>query len=191
MRKIIIISLFLLFIFQAKSQKAEVEIYSTQNNTIVKGTIEENSGDSIRIRVDSLHTLAFAKTELEGKELPVSNEVKKLRRKLISYESINHRMEFPGVYQIEHNKILIGKIMIALVGIGIVGILTSGGIYIVGLATLKGLDFLICAIDALFVFMPSAMLGLVGTNWSLIDRTLRIQKIVNDRYYYRGEVKCK
>jgi hypothetical protein len=188
MKKVLLLSLFLTFLFQAQSQNAEVEIYSIQNNTIVKGTIEENSSDSLRVRVDSLHTMAFAKTELEGKELPVSKEVKKLRRRLIRDESIMHYRELPGTYQIEHGKIIIGKIMFVLVGIGIVGILVSGGIYIVGLATLRGLELLGCAIDALFVFMPSAMLGLVGTNWSIMDRLLRIQKIVNNRYYYRGEI---
>ena len=187
MKKILIISLFLAFLFQAKSQNAEVEIYMVENNTIVKGTIEENSGDSLRIRVDSLHTLAFAESELEGEELPVSKEVKSLKRKLIRDESIMHYLEFSGIYQIEHGKIIIGKIMFALVCIGIVGILASGGIYIVGLATLKGLELLGCVIDALFVFMPSAMLSLVGTNWSIMDRSLRIQKMVNSRYYYRGE----
>ena len=188
MKKVLIISLFLAFLFQANSQNAKVEIYRVQNNTIVKGTIEENSSDSLRIRVDSLHTLSFAKTELEGRELPVSKEVKKLKRKLITNESIIHYFEFPGIYQIQHDKKLIGKIIIALYGIGIVGILVSGGIYIVGLATLHGLELLGCAIKALFVFMPSAMLGLIGINWSLIDRSLQIQKMVNSRYYYRGEV---
>jgi len=188
MKKVLILSLFLVFLLQAKSQNAEVEIYMVQSKTIVRGTVEESTSDSLRIRVDSVTTLAFAKTELEGKELPVSKEVKKLKRKLIRDESIIHYFEFPGIYQIQHGNKTIGKIIFALYVIGIVGILTSGGIYIVGLATLRGLELLGCLVKALFVFMPSTMLGLIGTNWSIINRSLRIQKMVNSRYYYRGEI---
>ena len=82
MKKVLIISLFLTFLFQVKSQNTEVEIYMVQSNTIVKGTVVASSTDSLSIRVDSLNSLTFAKSELEGRDFPVSKEVKRLRRKL-------------------------------------------------------------------------------------------------------------
>lgn len=75
MNKIIIFLVLSVQFLTAKAQNKEVEIYLLQSNAIVKGAIEEDSGDSLHVKVDSLHTLAFAKSEMEGLDLPVSGEV--------------------------------------------------------------------------------------------------------------------
>ncbi len=98
MRTTMLLFTLLTFFLQVKSQDSEVEIYLMQNNSIVKGKLLESSNDSVRIMVDSVTTLAFAKSELEGKELPVSKEVNKFRKKLMRKESIKIMNAFPGIY---------------------------------------------------------------------------------------------
>lgn len=187
MKKILILSLFISLIFHIKAQEDEVEIYLVQSNTIVKGMIEANTSDSLHVKVDSLHILAFAKSKLEGIDLPVSKEIKKLRRKLISNESYKTLRFFPGIYQIRNGDKVKGKIIFALASIGVLAFITSGGIIIVGLATLKGIELLVAALDAFFVFGSSAAFWGSAKIWNDIDQLHRIKKIVNNRYYYRGE----
>ncbi len=190
MKKILILSIFIAFLFHAKAQNSEVEIYLVQSNTIVKGIIiEANDSDSLHLQVDSLHTLVFSKTELEGIDFPVSKEVKKLRRKLMSNESYKTLRLFPGIYQIRNGEKVKGKIIFALASIGVLAFVTSGGIFIVGLATVKGLELLFGpVIYAFFVYASAALFWNSAKMWSDIDNQLRIKKVVNSRYYYRGEV---
>ena len=171
----------------AKAQNKEVEIYLLQSNTIVKGAIEEDSGDSLHVKVDSLHTLAFAKSEMEGLDLPVSGEVKKIRRKLISNESYRTLRLFPGIYQIRNGEKVKGKIIFALASIGVLIFVASVGIVFVGLATLKGIDLIVLALGTSFVFVPSAPFWLAAKIWTDIDRIHHIKKKVYNRYYYTGE----
>jgi len=188
MKKVLILSLFLALLFQAKSQNTEVEIYRIQNNSIVKGTVVENSSDSLRIRVDSVTTLAFAKSELEGKELPVSKEVKKLRKKLMRDESKETMRLYPGIYQMRNGEKVKGKIMFVVASIGILGVFVSGGILLVGLSTVKGLGALVYIIEAFIGFEASTLFYGIGNMWSLFDHWHTIKKLVESRYYYRGEV---
>ena len=81
MRTTLLLITLLTFFLQVKSQGTDVEIYLMQNNLIVKGKLLESSNDSIRIMVDSVTTIAFAKSELEGKELAVSKEVNKFQKR--------------------------------------------------------------------------------------------------------------
>jgi hypothetical protein len=189
MKKVLILSLFMSFLFQAKSQNAEVEIYRIKNNSIVKGTVVGNSSDSLRIRVDSLHTLAFAKTELEGREIPVSKEIKKLRRKLLRDENISHYVQFPGIYQMQHGEKVKGKIMFALASIAIIGAVGSLVIFYVVVAANPGfLGLFIGFNHAAFVLFPSLIISESTRIWSTSNQLHRIKKMVNNRYYYRGEV---
>jgi len=188
MKKILVLLLFIAILFQAKAQNTEVEIYLVQSNSIVKGTIEANTSDFLRVRVDSLHTLSFAKTELEGRELPMSKEIKTLRKSLIKSESSKIFNSFPGIYQMQHGEKPKGKIMLVLTCIGLVGVLVSGGVYLVGFATLKGLEFIACVGKAFLIFAPSAAVALVTFNWSLFDKLQQVKKTVNNRYYYRGNI---
>ncbi|MBP1637595.1 MAG: hypothetical protein H6Q18_384 [Bacteroidetes bacterium] len=189
MKKVLIISLFLICIFQARSQNTEVELYLVQCNSIVKGTLEESSGDSLRIRVDSLHTLAYAKTELEGNDLPVSNDVKKLRRELIRNEYSKTRALFPGIYQIRNGAKVKGKIIFVLVTIGIIGVVGSVGVYAAGLAVADGLLGLFStATNTMLVLAPSAVLSAGSKIWDLSDQHRSIKNRVNSRYYFRGEI---
>src|SRR5660398_161492 len=100
MKTFILLFTFLIFFLQVKSQDSEIEIFLMQNNSIVKGKLLESSNDSVHIMVDSVTTLAFAKSELEGKELPVSKEVNKFRIKLMRDKSKKTMHLFPGIYQI-------------------------------------------------------------------------------------------
>ena len=193
MKKVIIIAFFLALLFQVKSQNTEVEIYMMQSNTIVKGTVEASSSDSLRIRVDSLHTLVFAKTELEGPELPVSKEVKKLRRRLIrkeiKYENSGLMFMIPGIYQMQHGEKVKGKVMLALAGIGILGAVASLVVFYVVIAANPGFLGLIIGLDnALFVLIPSIIISEFSRMWSVNNQLNRIKKIVNSRYYFRGEM---
>lgn len=188
MKKILILSLFMVFLFHSKAQNSEVEIYLVQSNTILKGVIESNTSDSLHVKVDSLHTLAFAKSELDGMDLPVSKDIKKLCRKLINTESYRTLKLFPGIYQIRNGEKVKGKFIFALASLGVLTFITSGGIIIVGLVTLKGIELLVVALDAFFVFVPSIALWASARMWNDIDQLRRIKKIVNNRYYFRGEL---
>jgi len=187
MKKVLIISLFLTFLFQVKSQNTEVEIYMLQSNTIVKGTVEESSSDSLRIRVDSLHTLVFAKSELEGKELPVSKEVKSLKRKLFINQARMEREIIPGMYQIRNGERKKGEIMLVLVGIGCVGVVATFGVFVVGLASLNGFLSLLALVPNVgIVLLPTLIISSGVQFWSMYDHWHNIKKLVNSRYYYRG-----
>ena len=187
MKKVLIISLFLTFLFQVKSQNTEVEIYMVQSNTIVKGTVVASSTDSLSIRVDSLNSLTFAKSELEGRDFPVSKEVKRLRRKLAISESEKLPDSFPGIYQIRKGQILKGGIMFILTSAGIIGVVASGGVFIAGLASVQGLwSLFTLAADSFMIFAPSILFLESGIFWSGIDRLYRIKKMLNNRYYYLG-----
>jgi len=189
MKKVLILSLFLALLLQAKSQNTEVEIYRIQNNSIVKGTVVENSSDSLRIRVDSVTTLAFAKSELEGKELPVSKEVKKLRKKLMRDESKETMRLYPGIYQMRNGEKVKGKIMFALANIAIIGAVGFLVIFYVVVAANPGfLGLFIGFNHASFVLLPSLIISGSSRIWSTSDQLHRIKKMVNNRYYYRGEV---
>ena len=188
MRTTMLLFTFLTFFLQVKSQDSEVEIYLMQNNLIVKGKLLESSNDSVRIMVDSVTTLAFAKSELEGKELPVSKEVKKLRKKLMRDESKETMRLYPGIYQMRNGEKVKGKIMFVVASIGILGVFVSGGILLVGLSTVKGLGALIYIIDAFIGFEASTLFYGIGNMWSLFDHWHTIKKLVESRYYYRGVI---
>lgn len=187
MRITILLFTLLTFFLQVKSQDSETEIYLMQNNSIVKGKLLESSNDSVRIMVDSVTTMAFAKSELEGKEFPVSKEVNKFRKKLMRKESIEIRNSFPGIFQIRNGETTKGKIMFGFTTLGLIGLISSGVVFVVVLATTPGLFVIIDAfVKFMIVFIPSlAVLG-VGSGWSTGDRYKRIEKKVKNRYYYRG-----
>jgi len=187
MRTSLLLFTFLTFFLQVKSQDSEIEIYLMQTNSIVKGKLLESSNDSVRIMVDSVNTFAFAKSELEGKELPVSKEVKKFRIKLIRDESKKAGNLFPGIYQIRNGEITKGKIMLVLTTLGFVGLVSSGVIFVVVLTANPGLfGVLVAFVKAMYVFATSSAFLGVGSGWSSGDRYKIIEKKVKNRYYYRG-----
>lgn len=187
MKTTMLLFTFLTFFLQVKSQNSDVEIYLMQNNSIVKGKLLQSSNDSVRIMVDSVTTLAFAKSELEGKELPVSKEVNKFRKKLMRNESIEIRNSFPGIYQIRNGETTKGKIMFGITTLGLIGLISSGVVFVVVLTAIPGLYGVLVAFSkSIFVFATStAFLG-VGSGWSTGDRYKSIEKKVKNRYYYRG-----
>ena len=187
MRTTILLFTFLAFFLQVKSQESEVEIYIMQNNSIVKGKLLQSSNDSVRIMVDSVTTLAFAKSELEGKELPVSKVVTKFRKKLMRKESNKISNSYPGIYQIRNGETTKGKIMFVITTIGIIGVITSGVVFVTVLLSIQGLyGGLVAFVNSMYVLIPSfAFLG-VGNGWSSGDRYKQIEKKVKNRYYYRG-----
>ena len=187
MRTSIILLALLGFFIQVQSQETEIEIYLMQNNFIVKGKILESSNDSVLIMVDSLNTMVFAKSELEGKELPVSKEVKKFRRKLMRKESRKTMNLFPGIYQIRNGEIKKGQIMFVLSTIGVIGAISSGVVYVVLLSTVPGLWGVMVAVSrSLIVFATSTIFWSVGNVWSSGDMSKKIEKRVKNRYYYTG-----
>jgi len=188
MKTFILLFTFLAFFIQVKSQDAEIEIYLMQNNTIVKGKLLKSSDDSVRIVVDSLNTMAFAKSELEGKDLPVSKEVKKLRIKLMRKESKKPMSLFPGIYQIRNGDTK-GKIMFIFSGIGLIGAISSAVVFVVVLTTVPGLyGVLVAVAKSLITFAASAVFWSVGNIWSLGDISKKIEKKVKNRYYYRAAI---
>jgi len=189
MKKVLIISLFLTFLFQVKSQNTEVEIYIVQSNAIVKGRVVASSSDSLSIMVDSLNSLTFAKSELEGRDFPVSKEVKRLRRKLANSENKKLPNSFPGIFQISKGQILKGGLMFILTSAGIIGVVASGGVFIAGLASVQGLwSLFTLSADSFMIFAPSVLSLESGIIWSGIERLYRIKRMVNNRYYYLGRI---
>ena len=187
MRKVIILSFFLTFLLQVKSQNTEVEIYLVQNNKIVKGTVVASVGDSLRIRVDSLNALTLAKSELEGREFPVSKEVKQLRKKLTISES-SKQASFPGIFQINKGQLLKGGVILILTSAGVIGVIVSGVIFVNSIAHAQSLWSLFTHVaNSVIIFaLSNSSLG-IGTMWSGIDRMLSIKKMVYGRYYYVGK----
>lgn len=186
MRTLILLFTFLTFFLQVKSQDSEIEIYLMQNNSIVKGKLLEGSNDSVRIMVDSLNTLVFAKSELEGKELPVSKEVKKFRIKLMRDEFKKTMYLFPGIFQIRHGETTNGKIMFGLSTLGIIGVISSGVVFVLILAANPGLYGVFVAVENfLIVFATSIVLFDVGSIWSRVNMNKKIEKKIKNRYYYR------
>jgi len=180
---------FMTFFLFAKSQDTNVEIYLMQNNSIVKGKLLEGSNDSVCILVDSVNVMAFAKSELEGKELPVGKEVNKFRKRLMRNESIKIANSFPGIYQIRNGEITKGKIMFVITTIGIIGVISSGVVFYSVLSAASGLwGGLDAIVKFMVVFAPSiAFLG-VGFGWSSGDMYKDIEKKVKNRYYYRANI---
>jgi hypothetical protein len=178
---------FLTFFLQVKSQESDVEIYLMQNNSIVKGKLLESSNDSVRIMVDSVTTIAFAKSELEGKELPVSKVVSKFRLKLMRNESLNIPNSFPGIYQITNGETTKGRIMFVITTIGIIGVISAGVVFVVALSAIPGLYGAFVAFSkSILLFAASTALLEGGSIWSTDDKLAKIKKQVKNRYYYRG-----
>ena len=187
MKTTMLLFTFLTFFLQVKSQNSDVEIYLMQNNSIVKGKLLQSSNDSVRIMVDSVTTLAFAKSELEGKELPVSKEVNKFRKKLMRNESIEIRNSFPGIYQIRNGETSKGKIMFGITTLGLIGLISSGVVFVAILTTVPGLyGVLVAFSNSIIIFATSSGLLGVGSGWSTGDKFKTIEKKVKNRYYYRG-----
>lgn len=189
MRTTLLLITLLTFFLQVKSQGTDVEIYLMQNNLIVKGKLLESSNDSIRIMVDSVTTIAFAKSELEGKELAVSKEVNKFQKKLMRNESNEIRNTYPGIYQIRNGETTKGKIMFGITTLGLIGLISSGVVFVAVLTANPELfGVLVAFVKSMIVLIPSlAFLG-VGSGWSTGDRYKRIEKKVKNRYYYRGKI---
>lgn len=188
MRTFILLLTVLAFFIQVKSQNEEIEIYLMQNNSIVKGKLLKSSDDSVRIIVDRLNTMAFAKSQLEGKDLPVSKEVKKLRLKLMRNESKKPMSLFPGIYQIRTGDTK-GKIMFIFSSIGVIGAISSAVVFVVVLTTIPGLyGVLVAVAKSLITFAASATFWSVGNIWSLGDISKKIEKKVKNRYYYRAAI---
>ena len=183
MRKFIFLTFFFATLFHAKSQDKEVEVYFSETHTILKGRIIAGSSDSIRIRVDSLHTLAFAKTELEGRDLPISKRGRKIRRALFMSELGLGVGAGIGSYQIAHQQTR-GKIMKGMVIVGVAVMAASGVYLVVGLATANGvLDGLGACVGAFLVFMPGLLTLQMTQIWSHIDKFYQLRSIAFNRYY--------
>jgi hypothetical protein len=186
MRKLLLLLTFLTFILQVKSQDSEIEIYLMQTNSIVKGKLLECSVDSICIMVDSLTNIAFAKSELEGRELPVSKELSKFRNKLIRKESIKIGNSFPGIYQLRNGELTKGKIMLTLSAIGLIGVLTSGVVFVAVINAAPGLYGVFAALaKSGIVFVTSMPFVGISSGWSAGDRYKSIERMVNNRYYFK------
>ncbi len=71
--------------------------------------------------------------------------------------------------------------------LGLIGMISSGVVYVVVLTAIPGLyGVLVAFVKFMIVFAPScAFLG-VGSGWSTGDRYKSIEKKVKNRYYYRG-----
>ncbi|NDP22838.1 MAG: hypothetical protein GZ091_17430 [Paludibacter sp.] len=74
-----------------------------------------------------------------------------------------------------------------IITIGIVGVISSGIVFVVVLSAIPGLyGVLVAFAKSVIVFATSiAFLG-VGSGWSAGDRFKIIEKKVKSRYYYRG-----
>ncbi len=187
MKKTLLLIGLLTILFQVKSQNTEVEIYDLKSNSIIKGVVVESSTDSLRIKVDSLQTMAFAKSDLEGNELPVSKEIKKFRRKLVRSELKTMLRLFPGMYQIRNGEVTKGRLMLIITSLGLVGCLVSVGVFAVGTATLGSvIDIFVVFNRSAIILATSIVLHGIGLNWSSIDNFSRVQKKVNSRYYYKS-----
>ncbi|MDX9845547.1 MAG: hypothetical protein RBT74_01080 [Tenuifilaceae bacterium] len=190
MRTAALIISFLTIILHSKSQNSEVEIYLMQSDSILKGQLLEYTTDSVLVVVDSLNTFVLAKVDLEGKDLPLSNEVKKFQRKLMRGESKKVMNLFPGIYQIRNGEEVKGKIMLALSAAGAIGAVSSGVVFVVILTTASFGPFSVIAAigTSIVVFASAAVLWVAGSVWSMSDISKKIEHRVKNRYYYRGDI---
>ncbi|MGC3978554.1 MAG: hypothetical protein QM751_10195 [Paludibacteraceae bacterium] len=181
-----IYSLYILFciLFQVNAQKNQVEVYSVQTDSVLKGTIVYNSPDSITLKTDTSTFISFAKTELQGRDLAVSKEIKDLRKRLLKKNN-NIKLpfaDFPGTYQIKHGDKIKGYIMVGFACISIAGALVATPIWIAA----NGLSGLTLFFGIFVGVSTSVSIYAISTFWSKIDQYKATKKIINNRYYYIG-----
>lgn len=185
MKKISLLIILLCGLLQIHAQNNEVEIYIVHSDSILKGTVLSNSSDSIILQTDSVTFVSFSKNDLEGRDLAVSKEIKKLKKRLLRKEqsvTSSFSDNVPGSYQIKHGQKTKGYIMAGLAVVSIAGALVVTPVWVI-VSGLKGLILLVGIVDGI---VGSIALYGISTIWSKTDQYFTAKKIVNNRYYYTG-----
>lgn len=187
MKRTIFLFFLLSFLIPTIAQNNETEIYVVHSDSIIKGKIVENSVDSIKLMLDSATCVSFAKNELQGRDLPVSKEIKKLKVKLIRNERMKEYsyFKFPGVNSIKHGNKIRGYIIAGLATVSILGILVVTPVFI-GIASAQGLYGLFILLESSAIFGSSGALYGIALMWNNTEIYLARNKRVNNRYYYMG-----
>ncbi len=141
--------------------------------------------------------MAFAKVDLQGLNYNVSDEIKKLQKKLVRAETKRLHIDFPGKYQMNNGEYTKGRIMYLLAKTGIVCAVVGVTATMLGLPVfivsvvvgaskimeISGVVFLysLCALAA------ANITGASGSLWSIFDRIYDVEQKVRNRYYFTGK----
>ena len=168
-----------------QSQNQVVEVYLMDSNEVVKGLLIDNGGDSIQIQLDSVQNMAFAKSDLEGRELKVSREVRYFRF-LLLYRELSR---YPGQFQMEHGQIRKGENIEKAIKIGnqISLAFLIGAIPVYLLTTLNYGFFLglVMTISTLSLATIPQLIVIFARTYNDIDIRIQFNRISKNRYYYK------
>ena len=185
MKKLLVIITILGLIVHVQSQNQVVEVYLMDSNEVVKGLLIDNGGDSIQIQLDSVQNMAFAKSDLEGRELKVSREVRYKRFKLL----ISELLRAPGQFQMEHGQILKGKILKNTIKIGnqisLVFFIGSMPVFLLVGSNYGFLPGLTAAIVTLSFGIILQEIVLFARIYNDIDILIQFNRISKNRYYWK------
>lgn len=197
MKKIFGVLLLIIMFASVKAQNARVEIYDVVRETIIAGIVSDSIGDSLYLYTDNLELMAFAKVDLQGLNYNVSDEIKKLQKKLVRAETKRLHIDFPGKYQMNNGEYTKGRIMYLLAKTGIVCAVVGVTATMLGLPVfivsvvvgaskimeISGVVFLysLCALAA------ANITGASGSLWSIFDRIYDVEQKVRNRYYFTGK----
>ena len=184
MKKMLFILVVICFASQVYAQSNEVQVYIVHSDSILNGRIVQNSADSITLQIDRVSFVSFSKSELQGRDLAVSKEIKGLRKRLLKKESNikSPFADFPGIYQIKHGDKTKGYIRVGLASVSIAGALIATPIWVAANG-FSGLTLVLGIFDGV---AASVSLYAITTFWSKIDQYKATKKIIKNRYYYTG-----
>jgi len=196
MRKKTILLFLLIQLISVNAQNNEIEIYNISTNTLITGIVTDSIGDSIYVQTDKNELIAFAKVEMQGLNYGVSQETKKLQRKLIRNEIRQRQFEYPGFFQMQNDEVRKGKIIYFLTKFGNICAFVGGCLVVI-----SGGTILVAALVAsesivlwggIFTGALYAFLGGLTTSsgvalWSVIDKNAAIKLKIKNRYYFSGE----
>lgn len=185
MKKTVFVLFVLCFIFQfqIQAQSNEVEVYIVHSDSILKGAVINSTQDSLTIQMDSATFISFAKTELQGRDLAVSKEIKKFQKKILRAKLKEDWLtEYPGKYLIKNGQRTKGYIILGLEAISLITVCVAGCGLIYSL-----IRFSTGAVIANSIILSSSVAVNSGASlWYLHYKYKKEKQKVDNRYYYTG-----
>lgn len=200
MEKLFIMLLLLLQFIQIEAQKKKVEIFDIASNSVIKGIVLDDPGDSLYISTENSEIIVLAKSDLQGLEFGTSKEIRKLQMKLIRNESGLKHFDFQWLYNTRNDERLKDKAIklllktgVVSIGAGSLGALLSLSIRIGAMAgNIPNLALISGAIFTGFScsFLTGIILIGIGGMWHIVESTIEIIFKVKNRYYHTGGKIC-
>ncbi len=188
MKKLAVVFVLLLLGVAIFAQDQKLEIYLVAEGRVISGVLTGDRNDSLFFDIDEAGQIAFAKSELEGMDLGVSKETKKLQKTLIRAESTGMFKEFPGMRQYRKGEKVKGGTIAGFTYAGLGLMVITIGEWIWRMVHISSLG------EAIFSLFPNPYLLVSGILismgalvWNHTDLTVKLVKEVKNRYYFVGE----